>query len=97
MDVIAGNRPARPPDREVLGLDDSVWNIIQGCWDSDPQVRPTIKGVRGFLGPASWRWTPPAPEIIDGFDFDSRAEVDIESTAGNSMRARSNIKHRDVR
>ena len=67
-----------------------MWDIIQECWDSDPQTRPTIKGVRGFLKPVSLRWTPPTPETIDGFDFDSSAETNIDSTTGNYTRTRTN-------
>jgi len=74
-----------------------VWNIIQGCWDPDPQTRPTIKGVRGFLGPTFRRWTPPTPEIIDGFDFDSSAETNTDSTTGDFTRMGYNFKHRDSR
>ena len=96
LDVIAGKRPVRPPHREVLGLEDSMWDIVRGCWDSDPQTRPTIKGVRGFLGQASRRWSPPAPETIDGFDFDSSAEINIDSTTGNFTRMCSNIEHCDL-
>jgi len=97
LDVTAGKRPARPPHREVLGLEDSVWDIVQGCWDPDPQTRPTIKDMREFLGQASRSWTLPTPEIMNGFDFDSSAEVNFDSTTGIFTRMRSNVENRDVR
>jgi len=74
-----------------------VWDIVQGCWDPDPQTRPTIKGVQGFLRQASRKWTPPTPETIDSLDFDSSAEVNIDSTTGNFTRMRPKVEHRDVR
>ena len=81
LDVIAGKRPARPPHREALGLGDLIWNMIQKCWDSDPQNRPAIKNVRSLLGPASWRWAPPSSEEINDLDLDSSGETNVDSTA----------------
>lgn len=81
MDVTAGRRPERPLHREVLGLDDSVWNMIQKCWGSDPQIRPTIKYVRGFLGPVSQEWSPPKSEEIESLDLDPSVEASIDGSS----------------
>lgn len=80
MDVTAGRRPERPPRREILGLDDSVWNMVQKCWGSDARNRPTIKEVRSFLEPVFQNWAPPTSGEIDDLGFDSSAEANIDSS-----------------
>ena len=95
LEVIAGKRPARPPRREVLGLEDSVWNMMQECWGSDPQTRPAIKDVRSFLGSASSKWSPPTSEEIRGLDLDS-LEVNIDTTAADSTCMCPNVECYDA-
>ena len=92
LGVTAGKRPARPPHREVLGLDDAMWNVVQQCWDANPQSRPTIKDVRSFLGPASWKWSPLTSEEIDRLSFDSAVGANISTYTCMC----SNVKYCDI-
>ena len=96
LEVISGKRPARPLDREVFGLEDSVWDVVQECWNSDPQTRPGIKGVRTFLEPLYRKWIPPTIEEINGIDLDASTEVDVDSTTAHFTRMCSNVKHCDA-
>ena len=57
--------PARPLNREPLGLNDGVWDKIQACWDSIPDARPTIGDMRNFLEQIHSGWVPPASEVIN--------------------------------
>lgn len=34
--ILTGERPDRPD-----GIDDTLWRIIQGCWQHDPDARLT--------------------------------------------------------
>ena len=86
----------RPPDREVLGLDDSVWSMMQECWGSDPQTRPAIKDVRSFLRPASLGWTPPAPEEIDGLDLSSSWHINSPSSTCRYSELHHRVVHLQV-
>jgi len=42
--VIAGERPELPAD-----IDTRLYNLIQMCWDTDAQKRPTFKEIRSSL------------------------------------------------
>lgn len=37
--VLKGGRPDRPKDAESLGLTGEVWDIIQTCWQKNPDSR----------------------------------------------------------
>ena len=40
--VLKGNRPSRPAHRSCT---DSLWALIQRCWDHEPHVRPEISEI----------------------------------------------------
>jgi len=44
--VLSGNRPGRPMHPS---LTDDIWNLIEQCWDHDPQRRPDISDVTSYL------------------------------------------------
>jgi len=48
-----GERPARPPESSPSwtdwGLTEYIWTLMQDCWKTDPQERPTIDVVRDRL------------------------------------------------
>jgi len=46
---MSGERPARPPEAQELGLTDLVWNMTCKCWRQDPARRPTVMEVVGLL------------------------------------------------
>ena len=49
LKIMGGERPARPPGAQELGLTDSVWNMTCKCWRQDPARRPTVTEVVGLL------------------------------------------------
>ncbi|KAJ7720643.1 kinase-like protein [Mycena metata] len=45
--LILNGRPERPSNLEE---DDEIWKIIQKCWDSSPELRPSAKEVQANIG-----------------------------------------------
>src|SRR5882757_8895802 len=45
LKVIAGLRPERPADALVLGLFDSVWLMVELCWQTQRDQRPGTGAV----------------------------------------------------
>ena len=47
--ISSGFRPVRPENAEAIGISESLWRLIQKCWDSErtqrPQIREVVKGV----------------------------------------------------
>ena len=46
MDILSGTRPGRPVHPS---LTDNIWNLIERCWDQDPQRQPDISDVISYL------------------------------------------------
>jgi hypothetical protein len=60
--VIKGERPERPQGPEgVVGFTDAVWEVLELCWKSLPQERPSIEDVLKCMKKAATFWTPPSP------------------------------------
>jgi len=49
LKIMEGERPVRPWEAQELGLVDSVWNMADNCWQQNPDIRPTMATVVGFL------------------------------------------------
>ena len=49
MKVMKGKRPSRPAKNSApfveWGLTDSMWRLMQQCWDRNPKSRPTISRI----------------------------------------------------
>lgn len=43
--ILNGIRPPRPADATELGLSDSIWHLMERCWDQDRHNRPTMEIV----------------------------------------------------
>ena len=43
--IFRGDRPPFPQNAENVGFTVQMWELLQGCWDSNPAERPTIGGV----------------------------------------------------
>jgi hypothetical protein len=43
--VLGGERPSKPQDALNLGFSDEVWRLVEGCWQTEPEDRPTVKSV----------------------------------------------------
>jgi len=44
--ILSGKRPERPTHPS---LTDELWDLIQRCWDQEPQLRPGISEVVSYL------------------------------------------------
>jgi len=42
-----------------LGFTDSLWGLLQSCWDESASARPTARQLLNYLRPASLTWVPP--------------------------------------
>ena len=53
IQIVGGNRPAKPQAAEQLGLTAEMWKFIENCWTTNPNGRPTIDEVvrtwEGFI------------------------------------------------
>ncbi|KAH9840784.1 kinase-like domain-containing protein [Rhodofomes roseus] len=50
--ILRGKRPPHLPDALPLGLSDSVWKLMEECWQSDRCQRPQIRHVLSVLADA---------------------------------------------
>ena len=72
--TLAGERPPRPVDRELLGLSRDVWMLIQQCWNKDPSTRPQIADILVHFERTYRGWVPPAPDEIANLNLGRTAE-----------------------
>lgn len=45
--VLRGARPPKPTNALELGLSDEVWELLEDCWQTERQLRPSAKDVLG--------------------------------------------------
>lgn len=64
--ILAGRRPSRPTNHDILGLSADVWVLMEGCWDLNPSVRPHIADILKLFETASCGWVSPTSEAIAG-------------------------------
>lgn len=69
MLVLAGERPSRPTNLDILGLSEDVWVLIEKCWNQVPNVRPHATDILTLLETASCDWVSPASEAITSLSF----------------------------
>lgn len=46
-------RPPRPAEATKFGLTDDLWDLIQSAWAQEPDHRPPVEAIVGFLLEAS--------------------------------------------
>lgn len=54
--VSSGVRPEKPANAEAIGISDSLWKLIQKCWDGERTRRPQIQEVVASVGDAAANW-----------------------------------------
>jgi len=78
--VLEGERPP-----QEVGFADSLWEMLELCWKSQPSARPNVEDVLQCLERVSRSWEPPSPdahrEVDKGVDSDS-----LSDTSGMSSR-----------
>ena len=48
-----GEKPTKPTNALELGLSDEVWSLLEGCWQADRTLRPSIEDVSGRINAAA--------------------------------------------
>lgn len=49
--VLRGDHPLRPKPEEgnCDAIDDQMWDLLQKCWNKEPEGRPSCEVIREFL------------------------------------------------
>ena len=72
--TLSGIRPSKPANAETVGISESLWELIQKCWDGVSGWRPQIREVVAGVGRAANNWhtdMPPGsaqPEVADNIE-----------------------------
>ncbi|KAF9648265.1 kinase-like protein [Thelephora ganbajun] len=51
--VLGGDKPSKPANALELGLFDKVWKLLEGCWQTERTLRPSVKDVLGRIKAAA--------------------------------------------
>ena len=51
--VINGVRPTKPANARQVGFGDGTWELVEGCWVTEPARRPAIDQVLAHLTSAA--------------------------------------------
>jgi len=57
--ILRGDRPGKPVNASSLGFTDTLWGLVQSCWNESAAARPTAQQLLDYLRPASGTWVPP--------------------------------------
>jgi len=57
--ILRGARPGKPENALSLGFTDTLWGLLESCWNESAMVRPTARRLLDYLRPASSTWVPP--------------------------------------
>ena len=80
--VLAGKRPSRPTNGDVLGLSEDIWTPTENCWDRVPSIRPHIADILVLFEIVFRGWVSPTSEAITMLTLDrptSQSTPTIES------------------
>ena len=92
--ISQGDRPGRPNGMEGVWFTNEVWGVLERCWMSQPEDRPSIGDVLRCLEKTSESWIPPSPTqllaislTVDSFAggfFDQNTETSMDSDGVSS-------------
>jgi len=68
--VLDGERPGRPDGPEGTWFTDDLWQMLEMCWETQPEARPNVQAVLEHLELVSGAWKPPSPQADEGIDVD---------------------------
>jgi len=85
--ISSGFRPAKPENAEAIGISESLWKLIQKCWDSERTRRSQIQEVVEGVADAAANWHVVAPPSITkhGEDTDEEESDELESCEFSSF------------
>jgi len=61
--VIEGEHPGRPGGPEGAWFTDDLWRMLELCWATRPEGRPSIGAVLECLERGSRTWEPPSQQV----------------------------------
>lgn len=67
--VLAGERPSRLTNRDILGLSEEVWMLMEKCWNQVPSARPHAADILVLLEAASHDWVSPTSGVIENLSL----------------------------
>ena len=59
--VLEGKRPSIPEGAEGAWFTDELWTMLNLCWGTRPESRPSIVAVLKNLSQVAGTWEPPSP------------------------------------
>lgn len=78
--VLGDKRPPRPDSTAAGDLDDNMWNLIQGCWKTEPKDRPEMTTIYESLKPGE-KWD--KEEDKRGIEINDPLSLTIERFANS--------------
>lgn len=68
--VIEGERPLMPEGAERTWFTDDLWRMLELCWETQPETRPSIPVVQQCLDRVSRTWKPPILPMNEDVEMD---------------------------
>ena len=68
--VTEGERLGRPEEVGRVWFTDDLWKMLNLCWATQPEGRPSVEAVLECLEPISRAWKPPSPQVYKGVEMD---------------------------
>jgi len=76
--ISSGFRPTKPENAEAIGISESLWKLIQKCWDGERTRRPQIQEVVEGVADAAANWHVVIPPSVTK----NREDTDEEESDG---------------
>ena len=76
--VLEGERPSMPEGAEGAWFTDELWTTLNLCWETGPEIRPSIEAVLERLSHVSGTWVPPSPRAKEDSEDDSDWDLTAE-------------------
>lgn len=68
--VLEGKRPERPDGPEGGWFTDDLWQLLNLCWESRREIRPSIESILELLEQVSKTWKPPSQQMDPDVEMD---------------------------
>ena len=81
--VTDGKRPERPAGPEGGWFTDDLWEMLNLCWETQPESRPGVEAVSKCLGQVSSAWKPLPSQPSEGPNVDEE-DWDFEMASNSS-------------
>jgi hypothetical protein len=78
--VSSGVRPEKPANAEAIGISDSLWGLMQKCWEGDRTRRPRIQEAVAGVGNTAAKWhTDMPPSNTEDSDAEEESDAEVYS------------------